>query len=57
LLREIRERGGKLILSSDSHSKDTLTFYFDESLELLRENGFKSIITYKNGSFEEVGII
>ena len=57
LLREIRERGAKLILSSDSHSKDTLTFFFYESLELLRENGIKSVITYKNGRFEEVGII
>lgn len=57
LLREIRDRGGKLILSSDSHSRDTLTFFFDESVELLRENGIKSVITYKNGSFEEVGII
>ena len=56
LLKEIKERGAKIILSSDSHSKDTLTFFFDESLTLLRTNGIKSILTYKNGSFEEVGI-
>lgn len=56
LLKEIKDRGGKIILSSDSHSKDTLTFFFDESLALLRDNGINSIITYRNGSFEEVGI-
>jgi histidinol-phosphatase (PHP family) len=56
LLKEIKNRGAKIILSSDSHSKDTLTFFFDESLALLRENGINSILTYKNGSFEEVGI-
>ena len=56
LLKEIKERGGKIILSSDSHSKDTLTFFFDESIALLRENGINSIVTYQNGSFEEIGI-
>ena len=56
LLREIKERGAKIILSSDSHSKDTLTFFFDESIALLRDNGINSILTYKNGSFEEIGI-
>ncbi|MBE6534438.1 MAG: histidinol-phosphatase HisJ family protein [Ruminococcaceae bacterium] len=56
LLKEIKERGAKIILSSDSHSKDTLTFFFDECLEILRNNGINSIITYKNGTFEEVGI-
>lgn len=56
LLKEIKERGAKIILSSDSHSKDTLTFYFDESIALLRECGIKSILTYKNGAFEEIGI-
>ena len=56
LLKEIKDRGAKIILSSDSHSKDTLTFFFDESLELLRANGINSVLTYKNGSFEEVGI-
>ena len=56
LLKEIKERGAKIILSSDSHAKETLTFYFDESIVLLRESGIKSILTYKNGTFEEIGI-
>ena len=56
LLKEIKAHGAKIILSSDPHSKETLTFFFDECLELLRCNGINSIITYKNGSFEEIGI-
>ena len=56
LLKEIKDRGGKIILSSDSHSKDTLTFYFDECVELLRANGFKSVVTYADGGFKEIGI-
>lgn len=56
LLSEIKKRGGKIILSSDSHSKDTLTFYFDECLDLLRANGINSVVVYSNGSFNERGI-
>lgn len=56
LLREIKARGGRVILSSDSHDKGTLTFYFDEALALLRDNGFKSIVTYESGRFTEIGI-
>ena len=56
MLKEIKERGKHIILSSDSHSKETLTFYFDECLEILRANGIKSIVTYSNGGFAEVGI-
>lgn len=59
LLREIKEIKDKkkhIILSSDSHSKETLTFYFDECLNILRANGIKSVVTYSNGAFEEVSI-
>ncbi len=56
LLGEIKARKKSIILSSDSHSKDTLTFYFDECLDILRENDIKSIVTYKDGKFEEIGI-
>lgn len=56
MLDEIKRQKKGIILSSDSHSKDTLTFYFNECLEILRANGFKSVITYANGGFKEVGI-
>lgn len=56
LLDEIRELGGKITLSSDSHSSDSLTCFFDESLDILRQRGFRSIVIYKGGKFEEIGI-
>ena len=40
LLRELRERGGAVILSSDSHSTDTICYKFAAMEELLREAGF-----------------
>ena len=56
LLRETLARGGRVILSSDSHHRDNLTFWFDEAVELLRSLGFKSIVQFVRGGFTEVGI-
>ena len=56
LIDEINKLGGQIVLSSDSHSKDTITYWFDESVELLRSRGVKSIAVYKNGKFQEIGI-
>ncbi len=56
LLKEILAQGGKIILNSDSHNKDHLDFYFDESIEILRSVGIKSIVQLIGGKFTEVGI-
>ena len=56
LLDEVKARGGSIVLSSDSHSADALTYWFDEALGLLRSRGIKSIAVYKGGGFEEMGI-
>jgi histidinol-phosphatase (PHP family) len=56
ILKEIKERGGRIILNSDSHRATDLTCAFDESLELLRANGFGSVIRLVGGNFEEFGI-
>lgn len=40
LLYTLRKADAKLILSSDSHSKETLTFQFDETRKYLRDIGF-----------------
>ena len=56
LLDEIRDRGGKIVLSSDSHSAQTLTYWFDEAVELLKSRNIRSIAVYRGGKFEEVGI-
>lgn len=43
LLFELKRKNAKLILSSDSHSADTLDFAFDETKERLRDIGFEHI--------------
>jgi len=43
LLKELQKRGGEIILSSDSHTADSLYYKFDEMLELAKACGFKSI--------------
>jgi histidinol-phosphatase (PHP family) len=56
LLKEIKERGGKIILSSDSHRATDLTCAFDECIQILRASGICSVVSFKNGKFEEFGI-
>ncbi len=43
LLKTLLESGGEVVLSSDSHSKNHLTYYFDESVSLLKKMGFDHI--------------
>ena len=49
LLHTIKKYGGKVILSSDSHSNDTLDFWFDEARNMLKDIGFEyTYIMYDN---------
>ena len=52
----IKSKGAKITLSSDSHNANNLIYFFDESAELLRSNGIKSIVAFVGGKFEEFGI-
>ena len=52
LLRQIRQGGGRITISSDSHSADTLDFAFTEAGRLARLCGFSEIwIPDKKGGF------
>lgn len=49
-LRRIAERGGRVMLNADAHSKEHLMCAFAEALELMRACGFSSVMTVtKNG--------
>lgn len=55
LLRELKQMGGRIILSSDSHSADTIGFRFDEMVKLARECGFtQTCVLLPGGGFREV---
>lgn len=51
LLYVIKKEGGKVILSSDTHSADTLDCYFTETKKLLKEIGFQYVYTFYNDKF------
>ena len=53
LLREWRAMGGKIILTSDSHSADTILYGYDASITLAKAAGFdKTTILTLNGPVE-----
>lgn len=56
LLPEIKSHGGKILISSDSHKMCNLDFAFEDTVELIKYYGFKSIVILRNGQFCEVGI-
>jgi len=43
LLKELQKRGGEVILSSDSHTAESLYYKYDEMVELVKSCGFKYI--------------
>lgn len=52
LLQVIRENGGEVVLSSDSHHRDNLIFYFDEAVELLRKAGFDHVSVFNGTGYD-----
>lgn len=51
LLDSISSERGKIVLSSDSHDKKNLTFFFDECIEILRAHGFHEIHVFDGKQF------
>ena len=56
ILKEIKRRGSHIVIGSDCHDNRFLNYYFDEALELLRENGFKEVLKLTKNGFQEFGI-
>ena len=56
LLRALRDLGGRVILTSDCHSKAHLTCWFAEAAQLLRACGFRSVLRLRADGFEELGL-
>lgn len=49
-----RELGGKVILTSDAHKKETLGFAFEQTISLLRELGFDSVLELCDGKLRSI---
>jgi histidinol-phosphatase (PHP family) len=55
LLKELQKRGGEVILSSDSHSAESLYYKFDEMRDIVKSCGFKYIKRFTaNGFIDEI---
>lgn len=55
ILKKICAAGGKVIISSDSHSSDTIDFAFDDAKLLAKSCGFESLMSIdEKGKFFEV---
>ena len=54
LLQAVHEFGGAIVLSSDSHSADTLCAYFPEAEALAASCGFRTCRTLTPGGWQEV---
>lgn len=55
-LKEIKRRGGNILLSSDSHDGNSLGFRFEEVVKLALEVGFTSTLVWTPQGFEEIGL-
>lgn len=56
MLKCIKDIGAKIVVTSDSHIKDTLCFKFDECIEILKSVGYESVVILSDGKFVEKGI-
>ncbi|MBR2322887.1 MAG: histidinol-phosphatase HisJ family protein [Clostridia bacterium] len=56
LLHKINKQGGKIILSIDAHSKELLTYDFTDTIKYLKDIGFSSVYTIKDGKFVKENI-
>jgi hypothetical protein len=56
LLDVMKQNGGEVVLGSDSHHRDNLTFYFDECVEILKENRIDHISIFNGIGFDRMAI-
>ncbi len=56
ILKYILENNMKIVLTSDSHTTESLCYKFDEAVEILKNAGFRSVVALLGGEFQEIGI-
>ncbi len=56
IIEYMNEKGVRFVLSSDTHSVNTLDCFFNESVEILKECKVKSLVAYENGKFTQMKI-
>jgi histidinol-phosphatase (PHP family) len=56
ILKEIRKKGLPVTLSSDAHRPEEINGYYAETLEILKNIGFKSLVYFDEDGWKEQGI-
>ncbi len=56
ILKRLAQKGANIMINSDSHSKDTVLFGFEDALEYARSCGVKELCVYRNAKFEKISI-
>lgn len=56
LLQYIYEKGGKIMLNSDCHNRFKLDCDFENSMNMIKKCGFKTMITFTDEGFKELPI-
>ena len=56
ILRHIYEKGGKVTLTSDSHSVDSINFAFDKAVRFIEKCGFEEIYYFTQSGIKSVKI-
>ena len=54
LLRRLAEKKASVMINSDSHSKDTVTFYFAEAVEYARSCGITELCVYEGKQVKKI---
>ena len=53
LLKDLKERGGSILLSSDSHDGQSIGFQFAEAAQMAKEIGFKTVKVFGKDGWSE----
>ena len=56
LLETILKEGGEVVLGSDSHHRDNLIFYFDETVKQLKTLGFDHVSVFNGKGFDRISL-
>ena len=57
LLRHMKAIGAHPVLSADSHKNENLTFHFDQTVDMLRAIGFRSLAVFNGNGYDEHSIL
>lgn len=55
-LHRIAEKRGNVMLSSDAHNKDALTYGFDKALQIIKASGIGSVLTMTPSGWKNITI-